>query len=120
MIAVSSSASFGSAGVTMTSDVFSTFIWRRSLSGSATLSYFVASFASLTVASMDSWLMRALTAAVSSVMKFCATQPARLPRMPNLSSVWLAWSRNALASAAVAGARRRRARAGGGRGEQRN
>ena len=63
MIVVSSSASFGSAGVTMTSDVFSTFIWRRSPSGSDRLSYFVASFASLTAASMDSWLMRALTAA---------------------------------------------------------
>ena len=34
-----------------------------------------ASFASLTLASMDSWLMRAFNAAVSSVMKFCATQP---------------------------------------------
>ncbi len=45
--------------------------------------------------------MRALTAAVSSVMKFCATQPARLPRMPNLSCVWFAWSRNVFASAGV-------------------
>src|SRR4051794_38551683 len=101
MIAVSSSASFGSAGVTMTSEVFSTFIWRRSLSGSASASYLVASLASLTVASMDSWLMRALSAAVSSVMKFCATQPARFARMPNLRCVWFACSRKAPASAGV-------------------
>src|SRR4051794_22445701 len=101
MIAVSSSASFGSAGVTMTSEVFSTFIWRRSLSGSASASYLVASLASVTVASMDSWLTRALSAAVSSVMKFCATQPARLARMPNLRCVWFARSRKVPASAGV-------------------
>jgi uncharacterized membrane protein YqgA involved in biofilm formation len=44
----------------MTSDVFSTFIWRRSLSGRVSPSYLAASFASLTLASMASWLMRAL------------------------------------------------------------
>ena len=80
MIVVSSSASFGSDGVTITSDVFSMFISRRWSAGSVTASNARrVLWPASRRASIACWLMRAWSASVSSVMKFCATQPDWFP-----------------------------------------
>ena len=61
----------------------------------------IASLANLAVASDNACVARASSASVSSVMKFCATQPAWEPATPSFSSVALTLVRNALASSAV-------------------
>ena len=50
---------------------------------------------------MTAWLARASSASVSSVMKFCATQPGLRAAMLSFSSVALASVRKVLASSAV-------------------
>ena len=103
MIFASSSDSFGSDGGASTLPTFSRFSMRRSSAGTFTLSYFVASFAKRVPASFAAWLARAAIASVSSVMKFCWTQPACACCTPSFSVVSLAVSRNVFASAAPAG-----------------
>ena len=103
MIFASSSDSFGSDGGASTLPTFSRFSIRRSSAGTSTLSYFVDSFAKRVPASLAAWLARAAIASVSSVMKFCCTQPACCCSTPSFSVVSFAVSRNVFASAAVAG-----------------
>src|SRR5439155_21492 len=90
-------------GGASTLPTLSRFSIRRSSAGTSTLSYFVDSFAKRVPASLAAWLARAAIASVSSVMKFCCTQPACACWTPSFSVVSFAVSRNVFASAAVPG-----------------
>src|SRR5204862_4363528 len=82
-------------------DVLSRFNCRRLSAGTSTVSYLVACFAKRAPASLAAWLAWADRTSVSSVMKVCCTQAARLASIPSFRIVALTVSRNAFASAGV-------------------
>ena len=104
-IFVSSSASFGSAGVAITSDE----LQQVELAALVGRHLDLVEPRRLLREPRDgvdaaAWFARASSASVSSVMKFCATQPACAAAMPSFSSVPFAFSRNGLPRPAVAAA----------------